>query len=84
VSAGRRTFALDVKLDREELALRIAIQCLGIRPPPGTKATEALDTMDTVPTLDPNSPRMGEGFRRAADAAIAYFGEQIRQGKAVS
>lgn len=68
---------LAISIPRDELAFRIAQPCLGMSAPPGTHATTALDDMDRVggPVL------MGESFRRAADAAVAYFHECINDGQ---
>lgn len=67
---------IGIEIPRDELALRIAQQCIGMRPPPGTDATKALDDMDKMGGPLP----MGDSFRRAADAAVIYFHECIQAG----
>jgi len=67
-----------VEIPRDELALRIAQPCLGMIAPAGTDATKALDDMDRVPGA---AVPMGQSFRLAADAAVAYFHECISKGQ---
>jgi hypothetical protein len=71
---AKRTL-LGIEIPRDELALRIAQPCLGMVAKPGTDATKALDDMERI------SPGMGEGFRRAADAAVIYFHECINAAR---
>jgi hypothetical protein len=73
---AKRTL-LGIEIPRDELALRIAQPCLGMRAPAGTDAAKALDEMDALggPVL------MGASFRRAADAAVAYFHERINEAR---
>lgn len=81
MSAGtkaKRT-VLAVEIPRDELALRIAGKCIGLKPPAGTDATKALDEMNYTPGAC--GAGMGEGFRRAADAAVLYFHECINAGR---
>ena len=66
---------LGIEIPRDELALRIAMPCTGVRPGPGITAADALDQMDEI------APGMGEGFRLAADAAVRYFYEQINAAR---
>lgn len=72
---AKRTL-LHIAIPRDELALRIAQPCLGMIAAAGTDATKALDDMDALggPVL------MGNSFRRAADAAVAYFHECVNAG----
>ncbi len=76
VGNAKRTL-LNIAIPRDELAFRIAQKCIGVIAPPGTSATQALDDMDKWGGGVP----MGEGFRRAADAAVAYFHECVNAGK---
>lgn len=71
---AKRTL-LSIEIARDEIALRIAIQCLGMRPKAETGATQALDQLAT------SQPDIVDGFRRAADAALLYFHEQINAAK---
>lgn len=71
---AKRTL-LTIDIPRDELALRIAQPCLGMVAKPGTDPTQALDDMNRI------HAGMGEGFRRAADAAVAYFHERINAGR---
>lgn len=71
---ARRTL-LNVEIPRDELALRIAIPCLGVCPKPDLSATEALDQLAAV------EPQMIDGFRRAADAAVMYFHERVNAAR---
>ena len=74
-----RKTVLAIEVPRDELALRIAEQCLDMIAPPGTNATDALDQM----CLTPGAGRsMGASFRAAADAAMIYFYDCINAGKA--
>lgn len=77
---ARRTL-LGVEIPRDELALQIARGCIGLIPPAGTNASKVLDDMDRMATLDPAMPRMGQGFRRAADLAVLYFHERINAAR---
>lgn len=65
--------ALTRRAVRDALALRIAEGCLGMKAPVGTDPTRALDDMNLLPMPDPGAPRMGDGFRRGADAAAEFF-----------
>lgn len=72
---ARRTMLM-LEIPRDELALRIAERCLGMKAPAGTDPSKALDDMDKV-SITPVP--MGRGFRSAADAAVAYFHECINK-----
>lgn len=74
---AKRTL-LGIEIPRDELALRIAIQCTGVRPPAGMKAGDALDQLDRD---FPGDIAMGTSFRRAADAAVLYFHERINAAR---
>lgn len=76
--AKRQLMMIDIP--RDELALRIAIKCTGMKPPAGMSATTALDHLDVVIGAGGGDLPMGEGFRQAADAAVAYFHERISAG----
>jgi hypothetical protein len=71
---AKRTL-LGIEIPRDELALRIAQPCLGMRAKAGTDPSAALDDMDKI------SPGMGAGFRRAADAAVLFFHERINSAR---
>lgn len=73
---AKRTL-LGIEIPRDELALRIAQPCLGMAAPVGTNATAALDAMN----LQGGPVLMGEGFRRAADAAAIYFYECVNAAR---
>lgn len=70
-----KTTLLAIEIPRDELALRIAIPCVGARPPQGADARKALDEMDRA------APGIAQGFRAAADAAVAYFHECINAAR---
>lgn len=71
-----RKMVLGFEIPRDELAIRIAERCLGMRRPPNGTAAEAFAQMDSV------EPGMSDGFRSAADAAVLYFHECINAGRA--
>jgi hypothetical protein len=71
---AKRTL-LAIEVPRDELALRIGAKCIGLRPIKPLNATEELNRMNQHPGASGDG--MGEGFRRAADAAIAYFHECV-------
>ena len=71
---AKRTL-LGIEIPRDELALLIAIHCLGMYPPKGVGATEALDQ------LAASQPDIVRGFRAAAGAAVLYFYERINSAK---
>lgn len=73
-SAKARRAVLAVEIPRDTLALRIAIQVIGAKPPANADPAEALDQMDQI------SPGMSADFRRAADAAVMFFRECINAG----
>ena len=70
----KRKTTLVIELDAEELAFRIAKAAIGLQPPAGTTAKEALDQMGRV------DPFIVKGFRDAAHAAMLYFREQTEKG----
>lgn len=74
VAKAKRTL-LGIEIPRDELALRIAIQCLSMRPPAGLTATEALNQLAATRS------DIIDGFRRAADASVLFFHECIEAGK---
>lgn len=74
---ARRTL-LQIEIPRDELALRIAIKCIGIRPKDGIAATDALDQMNAF--TGGTGLGMGDEFRNAADAAVIYMHECIASG----
>lgn len=74
---AKRTL-IGIEIPRDELALRIAIACTGVRPPDGTPAKDALRQLDEM-SLD--SFPMGESFRRAADQAVMFFHECINAAR---
>lgn len=76
--AKRKLMMIDIP--RDELALRIAIKCTGMRPPASMSATAALDHLNVIHGAGGGQLPMGEGFRQAADAAVAYFHERISAG----
>lgn len=73
---AKRTL-LGIEIPRDVLAIRIAQPCLGVTVATDKDPTEALDEFNLLggPVL------MGEGFRRAADAAVAYFHERINDAR---
>lgn len=75
-----RKTVLGIEIPRDELALRIGIACTGVRPPIGTKASDALDQMNEMAAY-PGVPAMGDSFRRAADVAVLYFHERINAAR---
>jgi hypothetical protein len=77
VSKAKRHL-IGIDIPRDELALRIAEQCIGLKAPAGTNAGDALDQMDRE---HPLPIAMGAGFRRAADAAVLLFHECIEAGR---
>ena len=70
--AKKAIFAIEIP--RDELALRIAMPCIGASYNGEKTATECLDDLNR--TVWP----MGETFRKAADAAVLYFHECIDAG----
>jgi HAMP domain-containing protein len=74
VGKAKRTL-IGIEIPRDELAMRIAQQCLSMSPPSQMPAAEALDQ------LAQQNARMVDGFRRAADAAVLYFHECINAGR---
>ena len=77
---AKRTL-IGIEIPRDELALAIARGCIGLVPPDGSNATTVLNEMDAMFPVDPGMPKMGAGFRRAADLAVAYFHERINAGR---
>ena len=75
-----RKIILGVEIPRDELALRIAQPSTGMIAPAGTNATQALDAMNLFGDEYP----LGDGFRRAADAAVAYFAECVNAARVPS
>lgn len=74
---AKRTVVM-IEIPRDELALRIAEQCLGMKAPAGTDPGEALDAMDRV---NPVPVPMGTSFRHAADAAVLFFHQCVDAGR---
>lgn len=75
-----RKKVLSIAVPRDELAFRIAQECIGAVAPDGTDATEALNQM----CLTQGAGRsMGAGFRAAADAAMLYFHDCVNAGETV-
>ncbi len=62
---------LEAEIDRDELTLRIAEACLGMKRPPGTSAKDALAQLRAA------EPEHVAGFDRAAFRAAEYFVECI-------
>ena len=77
VSKAKRHL-IGIEIPRDELALRIAEQCIGLRVPAGANAGDVLDQMDRE---HPLPIAMGAGFRRAAVAAVLFFHECIEAGR---
>ncbi|RSU73184.1 hypothetical protein BRX37_16655 [Sphingomonas sp. S-NIH.Pt3_0716] len=71
---------LMIEVPRDELALRIACKCTGMRAPTNLTATAALDQLNIIQGAGGGQLPMGDGFREAADAAVAYFHECISAG----
>lgn len=71
-----RKTVLNIEIPRDELAVRIAERCIGMRRPANGTAAEALAQMDLV------QPNMSAGFRSAADAAVLFFHECVNAGRA--
>jgi hypothetical protein len=71
---AKRT-VIGIEIPRDELALRIAMPCLGMRPNRPVDATEALDELAAT------QPDIIRGFRQAADAAVLYFHECINEAR---
>lgn len=78
-----RANVLAVEIPRDELALVIGCGVLAVSPPPGTNATWALDEFNKAPIPDPAVPPVGQGFRNAADKAVAYFHECLNRAAAM-
>lgn len=70
---ARKTL-IGIEIPRDELALRIAMPCLGMKCAPEKNATEALDELNKMSGA---GLLMGESFRLAADQAVIYFHERI-------
>lgn len=79
--ANTKRKVMMVDVPRDELALRIAVQCTGIRPPVGMAATAALNEMNSQFGGGGGHLPMGETFRRAADAAVLYLTECFNAGQ---
>lgn len=79
---AKRT-VLGIEIPRDELAFRIAQGALGMRAPLGTNATQALNEMDRIPRMpgEEACPKMGAGFRSAADQAVKYLHECINAAR---
>lgn len=77
VSKAKRHL-IGIEIPRDELALRIAEQCIGLKAPTGANAGDVLDQMDRE---HPLPIAMGAGFRRAADAAVMFFHECVNAGR---
>ena len=75
---AKRTL-LGIEIPRDELAMVIATACTGVRPPRGTPASKALDQLNEMSVSD--GMPMGTSFRKAADAAVLYFHEQINAAR---
>lgn len=76
-AAKAKKTLLGIEIPRDELALRIAMACTGVRPPSGTPASNALEQLNHVG----GGVRLGDDFRKAADAAVLYFHERINAGR---
>lgn len=81
MTSNTKRNVLAVEIPRDELALRIAIQCTGIQPPIGMAAATALDQMNFQRGGGGGHLPMGETFRLAADAAVTYLAECINAGQ---
>lgn len=68
---------IEAPINMEELAVRIAEACLGVRRPAGVSAATALQGMESD---IPGGQGMVAGFRRAALAAANYVAECITAG----
>jgi hypothetical protein len=66
------------EMNADELALRLMAIGIGLRPPPGTNATTALDEAERAWPRDPSG---SFPFRRMAHAAISYLGECVENGQ---
>ena len=69
------------EIPRDGLALEIAQRCLQMTAPPGCDPGEQLDKMthEVAPGVT-----MGETFRQAADAAVAYFHQAVSGARQAS
>ncbi|GEM_PF-4501361 len=68
---------IDAPIDMEELAVRIAEACLGLKRPAGVSAATVLRGFESD---IPGGQDMVAGFRRAALAAVNYVAERITAG----
>jgi hypothetical protein len=75
----RTAAAFVAEIDAEELAFRLMQIGIGMRAPPGTNATKALDTAERNWPLPDASG--GFPFRRMARSSIEYFRECIDKGQ---
>jgi len=70
-----KKIVLGFEIPREELALRIAICCMGVKPPAGATIKQAFAQMDGI------APGMSQSFLSAADAAVLFFHECVNKGQ---
>jgi len=73
--------AFVAEINADELALRLMQIAIGLKAPPGTDASAALDEHERVWMSADAGPFP---FRRMAHASIAYFGECIDRGRVPS
>lgn len=78
MSAKLKRDLIAVEIDCDELAARIGAAAMGVKPPAGTSATQMLDQLNAM--TEPDVPPMGDGFRKAAVAAMRYFHDCINSG----
>ena len=72
-----RATAFVAEIDADELAFRLMQIGIGMKAPPGTNPTDALDEAERNWPPDPSG---SFPFRRMAHAAIRYFGECAQNG----
>lgn len=79
----REMLAFVAEIDRDELFVRIAEIGIGIKRPKSMKPHEAASEL-LAPTGNPHTEKVIRDFYRMAEAALEYFAECIRAGRAPS
>lgn len=78
-SAKRKAYSFIAEIDADELAFRLMQIGIGMKSPPATNASAALDDAERSWPLPDASG--GFPFRRMAHAAIAYLNECVQKGQ---
>ncbi|MFS0736967.1 hypothetical protein ABC347_07945 [Sphingomonas sp. 1P06PA] len=74
-AAKAKTTVIGIEIPRDQLALEIAIACLGMKPPAGATPKQAFDQMARV------EPAMVSGFYAAADRAVMFFHQCVNDAR---